>query len=363
MIKFRYISALLFFALIPLVTVAGQTIKQSGKKFTLLTMPYNMRPLTLYRGQLQVNGGYKFAVRTQSYNSEGDIVFLRNKGTGSVYHYYTMELRYGLTNFLELGAETNFIRRGVRDESTTYVATTSTTTDRVSVNKLTEVKGMGDILLLASLRPPVSYRWFDINVTGGMFLPSSKYQPAKPTNTVTSISSTASSNIYTVNYHYNYTNGYGVPVYLLSASLKMSLKKFSVSADWSMRDPVKEGKNIRWEETLADKKFSYYDKTYQYLLSTCYNLNTSIHYQATGWFDVYLNGSIQKSKGGWTEYWGNKYKNPEAQLITLEPGFELQISPSLTISQVAGFPLKGKNSDAPFYIFTTIRFSNFPFLR
>ncbi len=361
MMRYKYIFLLiLLFALIPGVTSVGQVTGQERDKYTLLTMPYNMRPLTLYRGQFQVNAGYKFAVRTQSYNSDGDIVFLRNNGTGSVYHYYTLDLHYGLTNFFELGAETNFIRRGVRAESTTYAPTALSTSDRVSVNKLTEVKGMGDILLLASLRPPIQYRWFDFDVTGGLFLPSSKYQPEKPTNTVTNITA---ANSYTVNYHYNYTNGYGVPVYLVSASFKVSLKKFSVAADWSFRDPVKEGKNIRWEETLVDKAFSYYDKSYQYLLNRAYNLNAALHYQATGWFDIYLNGSFQKTSGGWTEYWGNKYKNPETRLINLEPGFELQISPSLTIYQVAGFPVRGKNSDAPFYMFTTIRFSNFPFFR
>jgi hypothetical protein len=361
MTRFRYIFALLFlFALIPMITSSGQTINQGRDKFTLLTMPYNMRPLTLYRGQFQVNAGYKFAVRTQSYNSDGDIVFLRNKGTGSVYHYYDVDIHYGLTDFFEMGIETNFIRRGVRSESTTFVSTTLSTTDRVSVNKLTEVKGMGDILLLASLRLPIQYKSFDFAVTGGMFLPSSKYQPEKPTNTITDITA---ANSYTVNYHYNYTNGYGVPVYLISASFKMSLKKISLVADWTIRDPLKEGKTIRWEETMVDKAFSYYDKTYQYLLSTTYNLNTAVHYQANGWFDIYINGSFQKSNGGWTEYWGNKYKNPETRLLTLEPGFELQISPSLTVYQVAGFPLKGKNSDAPFYLFTTIRFNNFPFFR
>jgi hypothetical protein len=195
-----------------------------------------------------------------------------------------------------------------------------------------------------------------------MFIPSSKYQPEKPSNTVTGITVT-SPNSYTVNYHYNYTNGYGVPVYLVSASLKMSLKKFSFAADWTFKTPMKEGKNIRWEETLIDKAFSYYDKTYQYLLSNTYTLNTSIHYQAMGWFDINLNGSYEKTKSGWTEFWGKKYSNPETRLLTIEPGFELQISPSLTIYQVAGFPLKGKNSDAPFFLFTTIRFSNFPFFR
>lgn len=347
--------------LLPALSVSGQIAGKERDKYTLLTMPYNMRPLTLYRGQFQANAGYKFAVRTQSYNADGEVVLLKNNGTGSVYHYYFVDIRYGLTNFIELAAETNFIRRGVREESSTYVSANLTATDRITVNKLSEVKGMGDILLLATFRPPMQYKWFDFSTTGGIFLPSSKYEPPKPTHTVQT--SLVSANSYTVNYHYNYTNGYGVPVYLVAASLKLNIKKFTVETDFAFRTPQKEGNNIRWEESLVDKAFSYYDKTYKYLLSNSYTLNTSVHYQATGWFDLNLNGSFGKTKGGWTEHWGKKYINPETMLLCIEPGFELQISPRMTICQVAGFPLKGKGSDAPFYLFTTVRFSNFLFSR
>jgi len=361
MMKSGYILVLLsLFTFSQPVKLFGQNEIPQRDKYTLLTIPYNLRQLTSYRGQFQVNAGYKFSVRTQSYNSEGDIVLLKDKGTGSVYHYYFVDVLYGLTNFIEIGAETNFIRHGVRSESATYAASALSTSDRISVNELTEEKGMGDILLMTTIRPPMRYRWFDISATGGLFVPSSSYEPEKPTNSVTNVTAT---NSYTVNYHYNNTYGYGVPVYLVSTSLKMSIKKFTTETSFIFKTPVKEGTNIRWQETLVDKAFTYYDKSYQYLLSNSYSINSSLHYQATGWFDINLNGSFQKTKGGWTEYWGNKYMNPETQLITLEPGFELQISPTLTIYQVAGFPVKGKNSDAPFYLFTTIRFSLFPFLK
>jgi hypothetical protein len=364
MMKNRIITTLAFcIILLPAISTSGQTVNTGRDKYTLLTMPYNLRPLTLYRGQFQANAGYKFAVRTQSYNAEGNKILLRNNGTGSVYHYYFVDVRYGLTNFIELAAETNFIRRGVRAESSTYIQTTTTATNTISVNTLTEIKGMGDILLIASVRPPMKFKWFDVSATGGMFLPSSKYQPQKPTNTVATSSLSANNTSTTVNYHYNYTNGYGVPVYLVSGSLKMRFKKFAAEADLTFKTPQKEGKNIRWEETLVDKTFSYYDKSYQYLLSNTYNFNGSLHYQATGWFDININGSWQKTKSGCTEYWGKKYINPETRLLTVEPGFELQISPSITICQIAGFPVSGKGSDAPFYLFTTIRFSSFPFLR
>ena len=325
-------------------------------------MPYNKRPLTLYRGQFQTSAGYKFAVRAQSFNSEGDLVHLKDNGTGSVYHYYFAAVSYGVTDFIEIGAETNFLRRGIRDATITVVSITPASVERVTVNKLTESRGMGDIFLYTGIRLPVEYRWFDFGIKGGIFLPSAKYEPPKPENTVRAVA-LASESSTTINLHYNYKNGYGVPVWLIAGASKFTFRNLCAEAEWTMRDPVKEGQNIRWEETLADKEFSYYDKTYSYLLSRTYTFDASLHYQATGWFNLSLNASYFKTKGGWTEYWGNKYENPKKHLLNLEPGFELQVSPGLTVYQVAGFPVTGKNCDAPFYLFTTICYKMFPFLR
>jgi hypothetical protein len=343
------------------IPAESQNAPQIRDKYILLTTPYNQRPITLYRGQIRANAGYKFAVRSQSFNSDGSLVYLKDNGTGSVYHYYFLELKYGLTNFIETGVETNFLRRGIRDATTTVVSTTLASTERVTVNKLTESKGMGDIFLFAEVRLPIKFKWFDFGIKGGLFLPSAKYETQQPSNTV--VSSLTASSTYTVNLHYNYKNGYGIPVYLVAAASKISYKRFTIECEWTYQTPMKEGHNIRWEETLADKAFSYYDKSYSYLLSNTYNIDASLHYQATGWFNLSMNTSFFRTKGGWTEYWGNKYSNPEKRLMNLEPGFELQISPSITVYQVAGFPLNGKNSDAPFYLFTTFSFNMFPFLR
>ncbi len=340
----------------------GQKVVSVRDKYVMLTMPYNQRPLNLYRGQFQASAGYKFAVRAQSFDSEGDLVHLKDNGTGSVYHYYFAEVKYGVTDFAEIGAETNFLRRGIRDATVTVVNITSTAVERVTVNKLTESKGMGDIFIYTSFRLPVEYDWFDFGIKGGFFLPSAKYETPEPANTVKAVS-LASESSTTINLHYNYKNGYGVPVWLVSAASKFTFRNLSARAEWTMRDPLKEGQNIRWEEALTDTKFSYYDNTYSYLLSQTCTFDASLHYQATGWFNVGLNASYFRTKGGWTEYWGVKYENPKKHLLNLEPGFELQISPGLTVYQVAGFPLTGRNCDAPFYLFTTIYYKMFPFLR
>jgi len=353
-----YILAILF--ILPAHFVYSQPELNKRDKYTLLTMPYNMRPLTVYRGQVQLDAGYKFAIRTHKYDSEGKSLFLNKTGTGSVYHYYYVDLKYGLTDFIELGAQTNYIRHGVRSESETYVTASLTAADRVTVNKINEVKGFGDILISATARLPIQYKWFDFSATGGMYVPSAEYRQEKPAHAVANITT---ANSYTVNLHYKYTNGFGVPVYLLASQAKFTLRKYSLQTELTFRTPANEGTSIRWEENLVEKKFIYYDKSYKYLLSDEWDVNLSIHYQATGWFDIFINSNYRKTSGGWTEFWGNKYKNRETMLITLEPCFELQISPSLRVCQNAGFPIKGKNADAPFYLFTTIRFSNFPFFR
>jgi hypothetical protein len=357
----RYLISTLILCALCTGKLPAQNIAPVKDKYILMTMPYNQRPLNLYKGQLRFDAGYKFAVRAQSFDPNGNSVDLKENGTGSVYHYYFAELRYGVNDFIEVGAQTNYLRRGIRDATSKVLNVTTASVDTVTVNKLTESKGMGDLFLYASIRLPFEYKWFDFGITGGIFVPTARYQAKQPTNTVQT--SLAASNTYTVNLHYNYTNGYGVPVYYLASSVKVTFSKLTAEADWSMLTPVKEGTSIRWDEMLLEKIFSYSDKSYKYLLSNSFTTDVSLHYQATGWFNLFLNGSFYRTKGGWTEYWGKKYMNPEKRLINLEPGFELQISPGITIYQVAGFPISGKESDAPFYMFTTISYNLFPFRR
>jgi len=336
------------------LSVNGQEGEAIRDKYSLLTMPRNDRPLTLFKGQLQFNAGYKFAVRSRSFNGVGEMVDLKADGNSSVLHYYFIELKYGLTRFLEAGAESYFMKRGVRSESTTYISTSNI----IKVNNLKEYKGMGDIFIYSSLRLPLEFKIFDLKLTGGIFLPSAKYEPLRPSHSVTDV---VTANSFTVNYHFRNKNGYGVPVYLFSAGGKVRFSKFAAESDLTFRIPVKTGTNIRWDESLANQTFSYFDMPYQYLLNKTTLTNFSFHYQPTGWFNLYLKASYLSESQGWTEYWGLKYRNNEVNLFTLEPGFEIQITPSLTIYQVAGFPLSGKNSDAPFYLFTTLSYNIFPF--
>jgi hypothetical protein len=320
-------------------SAAAQTSFSGGDKYSLLTMPFNKRPLNLYRGQFQTNVTYRFAVLSRQFDSGGNLTILKDLGIASVYHYYEFDIKYGLTSFIGLSASTTYLKRGIRSQSTTYVSST----EQISVNELNEEKGIGDILLLASIRLPIEYRWFDAGISGGLYMPSAPYQPLKPDHSVTDV---ALSNVFTVNYHYKNTIGYGVPVMLIAGELKTTWSNLSFVSRLSVRDPVEEGVSIRWDETLtAARTFNYSASEYKYLPDRTYDLNVAVHYQAAGWLNTDISFNYFKGSGGWTEY-----RNPEKTMLSIEPGFEIQISPAVRIYQKAGFPISGKNNYAPFYI-------------
>ncbi len=261
---------LLAVSLVSFIPVRSQTVSVPRDKYTLLTMPYNKRPLTLYKGQFQANAGYKFAIRSRSFDKDGNLIVLKDVGTASVYHYYFLEMKYGVTNFLELSAQTNYMKRGVRSVTESYYASVS---DAILVNTVTETKGFGDILILASLRLPITYKWFDVSISGGTYIPSAKYQPAEPTHKVSNITAASA---FTVDYHFNNKNGYGIPVWQLSGASKFTVSKFSLEADFTYRKPVNEGQNIRWDQELTvAKTFTYSNNTYKYLLNSSYDVNAS----------------------------------------------------------------------------------------
>ena len=335
-------------------TLTAQQEKQARDKYTLLTMPYNQRPLTLYKGQLQINAGYRLAVRTKTYDENGNRISLKEDGSASIIHTCPVEIKYGIADFLEIGAGSYYLRNGIRSET----SSTLSGAGMITANTLNEYRGFGDLSFAAALRLPLEYKSWDLSLRGGIILPLAEHKPSQPTHSITDYTSP---NTYNVNYQFNNNNGNGVPIYFVSTAAKVTFSKFSLEAGGCYRFPAKEGESIRWGWTLYGSTFSYYNNPYNYLTDRSLTINGSTHYQAAGWFDIFVTSYYFKSSSGWTEYFENKYANPEASLFTIEPGFELQISPSLTIYQYAGFQLAGTNSDAPFYLLTTISFNSFPF--
>jgi len=332
----------------------SQDQTKARDKYTLLTMAYNQRPLLLYKGQLQLNASYKFAARTKSFDSDGNMISLKDNGSASMIHTWIYELKYGITDFIELGIDSYWLKNGIRSESASILSGSNI----ITTNRLDEYKGSGDLTISAALRFPSEYKFFDFMVKGGLTLPIAEFKPRQPSHTITDYSSPEN---FTVNYMFNNRNGTGVAYANLSAAGKITFTRISLEARGFYRFPAGESESIRWSWTRYGSTFTYYNTPCSLLPDRSLTVNGSVHYQAAGWLDLFLGTYYYKTSDGWTEFSGLKYANPEIMLITLEPGFELQIAPSLTIYQYAGFQLAGRNSDAPFYLLTTLSFNMFPF--
>ncbi len=351
----KIILTILIVAFIPAtLSLKGQSTTGSDK-YSILTEPFSKRPVSMHMGQLQLNTGYSFSIRTKSYDPDGEKIGLKEDGSASVIHSYRFNLRYGILEFLEAGAEMNWFKQGIRGKTINYISGP----DYISVNELTEFKGFEDLRLWLTLSLPFAIDNFDLAVENGISVPTARHEPDEPAHTYQPLGGLSA----LINYHYNNNNGTGVPVWNTSACLRLTANKVTLFASGAIFSPMKEGSSIRWNETLVNEKFIYNQESYTYMPPARIDIYASLHYQATGWLDLYCGLNSSSESGGWTEQYGIKYANPENGLIYLQPGLEIQVSPLVRLSEVAGFAVSGHAVDAPFFILTSFSFNMMPFTR
>jgi len=338
---------------LPLNFGFSQSVESNRDTYSILTEPYNERPLNLHRGQLQANLGYMLAIRTRSYDAGGARISLSEDGRASVIHTFPLDIRYGILEFLEVGARINYSKQGIREQTRTYISGG----DYININELNEYKGFSDLEIWGGMRLPIQYNIFDFAIRGGVSFPTANHRPDKPSHTIEPLEDQS----YSIQYHYNHKNGNGVMQYLVSALFKLRLNRFSIIGNGIFYIPSGEGESIQWNERLENNQFVYEEVPYTYYLSRSLDFNGEIHFQALGWLDIFLGGQYFSNNGGWTEQYGDQYALPERRLVYIQPGLEIQVSPLIRLNQEIGFPVSGKNTDAPFFINISLSFNMMPF--
>ncbi|MCD4769293.1 MAG: hypothetical protein K8R35_03920 [Bacteroidales bacterium] len=340
---------------IPTGLLFGQEQSGSIDKYSLLTEPFNLRPINMHKGQFQINAVYKLSIRTKSFDNSGDKIGLLEDGSASIRHTYVFNMRYGILEFFEVGAEMNFFKQGVRGKTRNYLSGL----DFITINELNEFNGFEDIRLHASASLPFEVDIFDFSIEGGISLPTAKHEPDEPTHTFQFLGFQS----YIFNYHYNNNNGIGVPAWNTSATIHLTFNKITLVSTGSFYSPFREGSSVIWDESFVNDIFTYDKTTYSYLPSESLNIFASVHYQAIGWLDLSLGFDHFQTSGGWFEQFENKYANPDKKLSYLQIGLEIQVSPLIRLNEVAGFALSGQNTDGPFYILTSLSFNMIPFIK
>jgi hypothetical protein len=308
------------------------------------------RPLTLHRGQLRIEGGYGLSAVTRRFDLDGDKIHLRDEGRSFVQHQWLVDVRYGLLENLTLIFSTNFRRQSERTEQVLTV------TDEVT--ELFEIKhrtGMEDPLLALSARAPFTSPALDIILTGGMYLPVSTYKEKVPDHKIEDVGYRS------IVYNYYQKWGNGVLVGVIGGNLKYRGQDFAFTGSFLYNHPLGVTENVQWQHQLVNNQFQYQQQSYQYQLPNRIHFSVELEQQLSPWFVLTAILSGDKTTGGWNEVNGVRYTWPGQAFYSINPGYEILVTPKIWLRQRMILPVLGQATDAPFSIYSSLVYNFFPF--
>lgn len=338
---------------IGLITVFSFDVYSQSDRYSLLTEPFINRSVSMHKGQIQINPAYQISISGGYFENNGEKTSLQEDGAAVIGHSSFFNIKYGLFEYLELGAEMNYFKRGIRNTTVNYLDLYET----VTITELIENKGFEDLLLSGTFRLPLNLDILDIALSAFYLLPVSDYNPETPNHSVESI---VDGSVYTtISLYETIPNGQGVSSYGFGSEFKLRFSNFAVSGAGSYIIPTGEGLKVYWLENLVDEAFEYEEVEFAYLPMSKLNANLNIHYQPSGWFHLFGGLNMMIYGSGWFERNGLKYGYPEVLLYDFGAGFEIQISPSIRLMEQMRFPIGGQNSYSSFSIFTGLSFNMF----
>ena len=325
---------------------------QVGKDSVLLMERAMDRPITLHAGQIRATGGYIFSAFNRRFDEGGNSIGLISEGLTKVRHQLIAELLYGITDHIQVSTRFALSSESERTEDIYIIASPDPS---VLINTINERKGLEDIYAGIDLRVPLNTRKVDIGLSLGAFIPAGKSAPGKPEHVVTTDDEDR-----TIQYHYVNHWGKGVPVLAGAFKAKYRGRDWAATGWAEYKHGLGESSSKEWKHQLYETGFEYYPLTYALQLPDELRVHAEFEYQAFPWVDTMLGLDFWSATGGWSEQSGQRKPNSAAQLVSIQPGFDILVSARLWIRQGFSFTLAGKNEFAPFFAYTTVSYNFFP---
>ncbi len=329
---------------------------QSARDSVLLKERSIDRPITLHSGQLRVEGGYMLATITKGFYEGGQAYDLKNSGTSFARHQFYFSFRYGVFQNLTIEISTDRKSQSIRKEQ---IITLSSTEGIVEISEIETKKGWENLNLMLVGRLPLRNARLDLIGAGGLGLPLGEDQEQKPDHRYSSDPNRVTS----IHYRFNKKWGNGTNLLQVGSWIKYRWPMMAVTSGVFYALPVTDAKDVRWEYQLKNQIFQYRPVPYQHQSPAIIRYNLEVEHQIAPWFDVSVSLSGENSNGGWVEEVDQRYQIPRASLFVLAPGYEIIVTPKVWLRQRINFALSGKSNEAPFSIFTSLVFNDFPMLR
>lgn len=312
-------------------------ISQTVDRYSLLTERYIDRPLAMYKGQLQFNTGYEFSIISKKYDPVGKKIDLAKEGSVTASHLFPFVIRFGILDYIQISASTNYASMGVRSQSITYGSLGA----NLYQSEISRYKGFDDLYLGLDFSAPFKSSLISWVLTGGIHLPVFSHEPDKPSHIYKVLDQTSGSA--DLVYKYNKKFGTGIPVSVLGSSIKLRLSKVSFTGSFHYLGGMKEGESTDWDFRLVNNQFEYEKQTYHFHPGNQISYFGELALQTISWFTVIGSFGGYQLSGGWSDVSGKKVSYFDESLCQLSIGYEILVSPLLRIEQHTILPLSGKN--------------------
>jgi hypothetical protein len=317
------------------------------------------RPITLHKRQFRLSPAYSLAVIAKRFDEFGDSHKLRNEGLSSFKHRFAIDIKYGVSEFIQLSTSFSHVSQTVRDQTRRIIPDNSTSEPLVNENRLYNYTGLEDVIVTLDLRAPFKTKRLDIGLTTGISMPTAKYKPDRPSHSIEYVEDDLLPRFNFV-YRYNDNLGKGVSILHVGGMIKYRLQHWAFSARMDYRHGLSDGDSYRWKHQLIGyETFDYRQENFRFRLPDTFDYYGEIEYQALPWFDLIMNVSGSHGQNGWQTVGPYKVEVPDATLIMLNPGVELIVTPRLWFRQELQIPLAGKNVEGALTFYTSLLYNFF----
>ena len=317
------------------------------------------RPITLHHGQLRITGSYDVSLHARRFDQRGETISLRDAGSASIRNHYVLDLKYGITELIQLTAAISATGH-VIEQRAEY---TPADNNDPAVSHRVEHKysGVGDLFVGVDLRAPLKTRKFDIAVSLGAYLPTGISQPPMPQHSF-AVSQQNGAPLQEYVYRYHSPPGRGVMVANVGARAKYRTTRWAFSSGVIYQHGLKDGAGSEWKHQLTpDAAFEYRKAPFTYRLPDSFDYFVEVEYQPSPSVDIFLNASGFTAYDGWTSRQDDlKIAVPYQTVVLCSPGVEILITPRLWLRERFDIALAGKNSDAVLGAETTVMYNLFP---
>lgn len=315
------------------------------------------RPITLHAKQVRVTGGYDLSILSRRFDQTGEVINMRDEGSSSVRNDYSLDVKYGVTDHVQLTAAIAATRQVISRE-TEYL------TPRVDPGAAHDVQnsysGMRDLFLGVDVRAPLRTRKFDVAVSLGAYIPTAPSGSQKPRHTFRAVTQDGSP-LHQYSYHYHDAPGYGIVVGIIGATIKYRTSLWAFSSGVDYRHGTETGSGYAWKHQITSGgEFEYRKEKRTYRLPDAFNYFAEIELQASRRLNLFVNGSGVTAYDGWVSNADDlKVAVPYRTIILISPGVEILLTPKLWLRERLDLSLAGKNHEAVVALQTSIMYNFF----